>query len=156
MKKILGLVGLAVLLFAHAACAKEAVVLLPITGPLTPYEKTELAKAVVAELSAKFDLKHGEAVDRFAKKAFQEESRKKDCDETNCYLRIAEHYHADKIAAVRIVLVAKDSYLLSLHLYDVASGEMDFSEKTDCAECSTGKLKLLMLELARRLLEAKN
>jgi hypothetical protein len=155
MKKILGLVGLAVLLFAHAASAKEVVVLLPITGPLTPYEKTELARAVVGELSPKFELKYGAAVDRFAKKAFQEESKKKDCDETNCYRRIAAQYHADKIAAVRIVLVAKDNYLLSLHLYDVASGEMDFSEKMDCTECSSDKLKLHFLALARRLVETQ-
>jgi hypothetical protein len=156
MKKILGLVGLAVLLFAHAACAKEVVVLLPITGPLTPYEKAELGRAIVAKLSPTFELKHGDAVDRYAKKAFQEESRKKDCDETNCYRRIAEHFHADKIAAVRIALVAKGRFLLSLHLYDVASGEMDFSEKAECTECSTGKLKLLLLELAHRFLEAKS
>ena len=135
------------LLLAHAAYAKEVAVLLPVTGPLTPFEKAELTKEAVEALSTQFELKHGEDVDRFVKQAFQEESKKKDCDETNCYRRIAAQYHAEKIIALRVAQIEKGRYLVTYHLYDVPTGEMTASQQKECAQCSFEKLKVLCKEM---------
>lgn len=133
--------------FGQTACAKEIAVLLPVTGPLTPYEKSELTRHVVEGLSLKFELKHGAEVDRFVKQAFQEESKKADCDETNCYRRIAAQYHAEKIVALRVVQVEAGRYLVTMHLYDVTTGEMIASQQRECAQCAFEKLKALCYEL---------
>ena len=147
MKKILGMFAVAALLIAQSAMAGEIAVLLPVTGPLTPYEISELGKEVVAELSPRFDLKYGEEVGRFVKQAFQEESKKNDCDETNCYRRIAAKYHAEKIVALRVAQVEKGRYLVTYHLYDVPTGEMTASQQKECVQCSFEKLKALCKEL---------
>lgn len=110
-------------------------------------EKAELTKEAVQGLSSTFELKHGEEVDRFVKQAFQEESKKKDCDETNCYRRIAAQYHAEKIVALCVAEVSKGRYLVTYHLYDVPTGEMTASQKKECAQCSFEKLKALCKEL---------
>lgn len=155
MKKMLRMLAVAVLLLAQPACAKEIAVLLPVTGPLTPLEKVELTKEAVDGLSARFELRHGEEVDRFVKQAFQEESKKQDCDETNCYRRIAAQYHAEKIVALRVAEVAKGRYLVTYHLYDVPTGEMTDSRKKECAQCSFKKLKALCNELTSQTTETK-
>lgn len=147
MKNMLRVFAVAMLLFAHSAYAKEIAVLLPVTGPLTPLEKIELTKQALEGLSARFELNHGEDVDRFVKQVFQEESKKKDCDEANCYRRIAAQYHAEKIVALRVVEVAKGRYLMTYHLYDVPTGEMTVSQKKECAQCSFEKLKAICKEL---------
>lgn len=147
MKNLLRILAVALLLSAQIAYAKEIAVLLPVTGPLTPFEKAELTKEAVHGLSSTFELKHGEEVDRFVKQAFQEESKKKDCDETNCYRRIAAQYHAEKIIALRVAEVSKGRYLVTYHLYDVPTGEMIASQKKECAQCSFEKLKALCKEL---------
>lgn len=147
MKNLLRILAVALLLSAQTAYAKEIAVLLPVTGPLTPFEKAELTKEAVQGLSLIFELKHGEEVDRFVKQAFQEESKKKDCDETNCYRRIAAQYHAEKIVALRVAEVSKGRYLVTYHLYDVPTGEMIASQKKECAQCSFERLKLLCKEL---------
>jgi hypothetical protein len=151
MKNILRLVAVAILLLSQAAYAKEVAVLLPVSGPLTPYEKTELTKEAVDVLSARFELKHGEEIDLVVKQAFLEESKKNDCDETNCYRHIAAQYHAEKIVALRVAQVAKGSYLVTAHLYDVLTDRMTFSEKRKCEDCSTQKFKALTKELMSRL-----
>lgn len=160
MKNMLKVFAVAALLlvpvfFTQAAYAKEVAVLLPVTGPLTPSEKIELTKQAVDGLSVRFDLRHGEEVDRFVKQAFQEESKKKDCDETNCYRRIAAQYHAEKIVALRVAEVAKGRYLVTFHLYDVPTGEMTASQKKECAQCSFEKLKALCKELTGKMTRAK-
>ncbi|HEU0188447.1 MAG TPA: hypothetical protein VFQ97_00450 [Gallionella sp.] len=160
MRKILRLFAVAMLLFGpifftQSAHAREIAVLLPVTGPLTPLEKFELTKQVVGGLSARFELKHGEDVDRFVKQAFQEESKKKDCDETNCYRRIAAQYHAEKIVALRVAEVEKGRYLVTYHLYDVPTGEMIASKKKECAQCSFEKLKALCKELTSGMSKAQ-
>lgn len=154
MKNIYKVFAVALLLFVpiffgQTACAKEIAVLLPVTGPLTPYEKSELTKEVVDGLSTRFELKHGEEVDHIVKQAFQEESQKKDCDETNCYRRIAAQYHAEKIVALRVAQVEKGRYLVTYHLYDVPTGEMTASQQKECSQCSFEKLKALCQELMR-------
>lgn len=151
MKNMLRILAVALLLAAPSVNAKEIAVLLPVTGPLTPFEKAELTKESVAGLAARFELKHGEEVDLFVKQAFQEESKKQDCDETNCYRRIAEQYHAGKIVALRVVQVEKGRYLVTYHLYDVATGEMAASQQKECTQCSFEKLK----ELCKQLTEDK-
>ena len=154
MKNLLSVFVVTLLLFAQSAHGKEIAVLLPVTGPLTPFEKAELTKTAVQGLSAAFELKHGEAVDRVVKKAFQEESKKADCDETNCYRRIAATYHAEKIVALRVTQVEKGRYLVTYHLYDVPTGEMTFSQQKECAQCSFEKIKALCNELAGNLTQA--
>ena len=102
MKNLLRVFAIAMLLLAHSAYAREVAVLLPVTGPLTPLEISEFSKQVVDGLSARFELMYGDEVDRFVKQAFQDESKKQDCDETNCYRRIASRYQAEKIIALRV------------------------------------------------------
>lgn len=140
---------------APAACAGEVAVLLPVTGPLTPLEKTELAKEAVAVLSARFEVRHGEEVDRFVTQVFREESRKKDCDEANCYRRIAAQFNAEKIVAIRVAETAKGRYLVAHHLYDVPTGEMTSSHRKECAQCSFEKLKALCKELTSQTAAGK-
>jgi hypothetical protein len=155
MKNLLRLFAIAMLLLAHSAYAKDVAVLLPVTGPLTPLEKTELSKQVVDGLSARFELKYGEEVDRFVKQAFQDESKKQDCDETNCYRRIAARYHAEKIIALRVAEIDKGRYLVSIQLYDVPTGDVISSQKEECTQCSFEKLKILCKELSSRMNKAK-
>ena len=155
MKKLLNLMAFAFLLMTQTAYAKENAVLLPVIGPLTALEKTELSKAMVEGLSARYVLRFGEDVDSYVKLVFQEESKKNDCDEMNCYRRIAAHYHAEKIIALRITTVDKNTYLVTSHLYDVATGAVASDQKEDCATCSIDKLKLLCKELAQRLSKVK-
>jgi hypothetical protein len=154
MKNILRVLVVAMLLLAQTAYAKEIAVLLPVTGPLTPFEKVELTKEAVAGLSSRFELKHGDEVDRFVKQAFQEESKKQDCDETNCYRRIAAQYHAEKIVALRVIQMEKGRYLVTCHLYDVSTGEMTFSQQKECAQCSFEKLGALCKELIGKMVSA--
>jgi len=151
MKSALKICLAVVLLLLQSAYAQEVAVLLPVTGPLTPFERSTLTQEVAAEMSAGFDLKYGAEVDRFVKQVFQDESKKKDCDEANCYRRIAAKYHAEKIAALRVVQAEKGDYLVAAHLYDVASGEMTASEKMECAQCSFEKLKAVCKALSRRI-----
>lgn len=120
MKCFIKVLACTLLLSASAVYAQDIAVLLPVTGPLTPNEKTELTRTAVDGLAKKFELKHGEAVDQFVKQAFQEESKKTDCDETNCYRKIAAQYHAEKIIALRVVMVNDGYYLLTLSIYDIA------------------------------------
>lgn len=155
MKKLLGVFAVAIGIFAQSAYAKEVAVLLPVTGPLTPFEKAELSKEMAAGFAAKFELQYGEAVERVVKEAFQEESKKADCDETDCYRHIAAKYHAEKIIALRVTEMDKGHYLLTSHLYDVSTGEMTSSQKEECAQCSFEKLKILCKELSRRMSEAE-
>lgn len=155
MKNILSVFIVALLLLSQSAYGQEIAVLLPVIGPLTPFEKSELTKQAVDGLSAKFELKHGEEVERFVKQVFQEESHKKDCDEANCYRRIAAQYHAEKIVALRVALVDKGRYLVTSHLYDVPTGEMTASQKMECLQCSFDKLKALCKEVTQRMIEEK-
>jgi len=143
------------ILFAQAVVAKEIAVLLPLSGPLTPFEKTELTKQVVDGLSVKFDLKHGEEVDLVVKQAFQEESKKKDCDETNCYRRIAAQYRAEKIVAIRVVQANKENYLVTINVYNVLTNEMSVSQKKECIQCSFEKLKALFNDLTTKVSKEK-
>jgi hypothetical protein len=159
MKNMLRLLAVAMLLlapifFAQSAYAKEIAVLLPVTGPLTPYENSELTKDVVDGLSPRFELKYGDEVDRFVKQAFQDESKKPDCDEANCYRRIAAKYHAEKIVALRVAQVEKGRLLVNVHLYDVLTGEMTASLQKECAQCSFEKLKALCKELIGKMVSA--
>jgi hypothetical protein len=155
MKHILGTFVAAVLLLAHTAYAGEVAVLLPVVGPLTPFEQAELSKDAVEVFSARFDVKHGAEVDSFVKQVFQEESKKNDCDEANCYRRIAAKYHADKIIALRVAQVEKGRYLVTSHLYDVPTGEMTSSQKQECAQCSFDKLKALCKDVTQRVIAVK-
>jgi len=151
MKIIVKLLAVMAFLLAHSAYAKEIAVLLPVTGPLTPFEKTEITQAVVEGLAKRFDLKHGEDIDLFVKKAFQEESQKSDCDETNCYRRIAAQYHAEKIVGFRIVQITQGNYFITAHLYDVMTGDLSVSEQRKCAQCSIIKFKELCKELTDKM-----
>lgn len=155
MKKIAGIFIVTMLFIAVPAGAKEIAVLLPVTGSLTPFEKSRLGQEVVEGFSAKFEFQYGEEVDRFVKKAFQDESKKQDCDETNCYRRIAAQYHAEKIVALRVSNVDKDNYLVTINLYDVPTGEMTSSQKAECQQCSFEKLKVLCRELIGRMNKEK-
>ena len=155
MKNFLSVFALAMLLLAQAAHAREIAVLLPITGSLTPFEKSELGKVVVEGLSARFELNYGEKVDLFVKQAFQDESKKQDCEETNCYRRIAAQYHADKIVVLRVTDIQIARYLVTTHLYDVPTGAMSSSQKEECTECSFEKLKVLCKELIGRMSKAQ-
>lgn len=149
MKKSFSFVAcfLALLLAVPAAWAGERAVLLPVTGPLTVNEKAQLAEDVVTGLSGRYELVHGEEVDRFVKQAFEEENHKRDCDEASCYRRIAAQYHADKIAAVRVAQIAEGQFLLTFNLYDVMTGEMTISRSKECKDCSFVKLKAIGSEL---------
>lgn len=151
MKFLLSALAVAILLLAPAAYAKEVAVFLAVTGPLTPFEKSELSKEVVEGLSAKFELRYGAEVDHYVKKVFQEESKKNDCDETDCYRRIAALYHAEKIIALRVAEVEKGRHLVTAHIYEVSTGEMSASEKEECMQCSFEKLKVLCKEITKRM-----
>jgi hypothetical protein len=151
MKNVLRLLFVAVLLCAHTVQAKEIAVFMPVVGPLTPFEQAALSKDAVTVFSARFDLRYGEEVDQFVKQVFQEESKKKDCDEASCYRRIAAKYQADKIVALRVIQVEKERYLATAHLYDVASGDMLASEQQECMHCSFERLKQLCHELTLRV-----
>lgn len=142
-------------LFGQAACANEIAVLLPVTGPLTAAEKVEVTKLAVEGFSTRFELKHGAEVDRIVKQAFQEESKKNDCDETSCYRRIAAQYHAEKIVALRVAQVEAGRYLVTMHLYDVTTGEMTASQQRECAQCSFEKLKALCQELTNSISQTR-
>lgn len=147
MKNSLMIIAVFLFSFAHTVFAKEIAVLLPVAGPLTAYEKTELTKEIVESLSGRYELKHGEEVDRIVKQVFQEESKKKDCDETNCYRRIAAQYHAEKIVAIRVTQTKKGNFLVTYNLYNVPADEMSVSQKMECAGCSFEKLKVICKEL---------
>lgn len=151
MKIFVKLLLVSALLFVQAAYAKEIAVLLPITGPLTPFEISELTKDAADELAGQFELKYGLEVDQFVKQVFKDESRKKDCDEANCYRRIAAQYRAEKIVALRIIQVAQSSYIVASHLYDVQTGEMNISDKRKCEPCSIAKLKSICKELTGKM-----
>lgn len=151
MKSTLRILAAALLLVGHAAYAKEIAVLLPVTGPLTPNEQVELTGDAVAGLSPRFELKYGAEVERVVKQAFQEESKKQDCDETNCYRLIAGKYKAEKIIALRVVKKAAGHYLLALQIYDVPTGEMTYSWKNECKACSFQALKDLSRDLIKRV-----
>ena len=155
MKYLLGFFTAAMLLLATVANAKEVAVLLPVTGPLTPIEKSELSDELIKGLSAKYELEFGEEVDRYVTQVFHDESKKSDCDETNCYRRIAALYHSEKIVALRVAEIEKGHYLMSAHLYDVPTGEMISDQKEECNQCSFEKLKSLCKELASRMIKAK-
>lgn len=155
MKNLLKLFALAVLLLSQTAYALEAAVLLPVAGPLTSFEKSELSREVVQGLASRFELKHGDEVGRFVEQVFREESRKKDCDESNCYRRIAAQFHAEKIVALRLAQMDKGKYLVTLHLYEIASGGMLYSESGECIECTQEKLKALCKQLTGRMAQGK-
>jgi hypothetical protein len=154
MNNLLKLIALLFLLFTQQSFAKEIAVLLPVTGAASPFEQAELTQEAVEGLSAKFDLKHGEEVDQFVKQVFHDESKKKDCDEENCYRRIAARYQADKIVAFRMLERAQGNYLVTSHSYDVPTGTMTLSEQKFCVQCTTQKLKALFKELATGLARA--
>ena len=155
MRNIMGVLATALLLFSQLAVAKEIAVLLPLTGPITQIEKSELSKEVVDALSDKFELRYGEEVDRVVKQVFQDESRKNDCDETNCYRRIAAYYHAEMLVVLRVAETGKGRYLVTAHLYDVPTGNMIFSREAECTQCSFEKLKVLCKELSLSMSKAK-
>ena len=155
MKYLPGIFTAVALLLSSVVYANEIAVLLPITGPMTPFEKSELSKELITGLSTKFELEYGEEVDRFVKQVFREESKKNDCDESNCYRRIASLYHAGKIVAFRVTEIEKGRYLVTSHLYDVPAGEMVSSQKEECNQCSFEKLKSLCKEFASQMSKAK-
>jgi len=155
MKTLFGLMGVALLLFVPSVDAKEVAVFLPVVGPLTPFERSELTKDAVEKLATDFEMRYGDEVDNFVKQAFQEESKKKDCDEANCYRRIAAQYHAEKIVALRVTLMEKGRYLVTFHLYDVATGEMISTHKKECKSCSFEKLRSVCSELTHVKAETK-
>jgi ribosomal protein L37AE/L43A len=155
MKKLPSIIACALMLLATSAFAKDIAVLLPVAGPLTPYEKTELSRVVVEGLAAKFDMQYGEDVQRIVEKVFQEESKKNNCDESNCYRRIGTHYHADKIVALRVTEVEKGHFLLTSNLYDVPTGSITSSQKEECTQCSFEKLKVICNELIGRIGKAQ-
>ena len=155
MKFLPGIFTAVVLLLSSAVNANEIAVLLPITGPMTPYEKSELSKELITGLSTKFELEYGEEVDRFVKQVFREESKKSDCDETNCYRRIASLYHAGKIVAFRVTEIDKGHFLVTAHLYDVPTGELVSTQKEECNQCSFEKLKSLCKEFTGRMIKVK-
>lgn len=136
-------------ILVSAAFSKERAVLLPLSGPLTPNEKMILSKEVSTVLESKYTLVAGEEVDRFVKQVFLEESHKTECDESSCYRRISEHYHADNIIAFRVTKMTESSYLITFNLYDVPTGEMTLSRNQECTECSFEKLKALSNNLIR-------
>lgn len=147
MKKILALLLVFLALSSATAYAKETAVLLPVTGPLTPLEITELSRDIVTGLAPLFDLKHGEEVNRFVKQTFLEESKKPDCDEASCYRQIAAQYHAEKIIALRLTQIETEHYWLILNVYDVVTGDVTVSNKRECTSCSFEKIKILAREL---------
>lgn len=155
MKNVLRVLLVATLLLAQTAFAREVAVLLPVIGPLTPFEQSELTKVAADAFSTKFELKYGTEVDDYVKQVFREESKKNDCDEANCYRRIAAKYHADKILTLRVAQVEKGRYLVTSHLYDVPTGEMVSDQKMECAQCSFDKLKELCKTITRRVVGAK-
>ncbi len=155
MKNLLKLLTLVALLLSQTAYARETAVMLPVAGPLTPFEKSELSREVVQGLASRFELKHGDEVEHFVEQVFREESRKRDCDESNCYRRIADQFHAEKIVALRLAQTAKGRYLVILHLYEVATGGMLYNESGECIECTQEKLKALCKQLTGRMAQGK-
>jgi|GEM_PF-3806928 hypothetical protein len=155
MKRLPGIFAIVMILLVPTAYAREIAVLLPVTGPLTTLEKTELSKEVVDDLSFRFDFQYGEEVDRFVKQVFQEESKKNDCDEANCTRRIAAFYHAEKIVSLSVTEIDKGNYLVILLLYDVPTGVMTSIPNEECTQCSFEKIRLLCKGLASRISMAK-
>ncbi len=145
MRYIIGIV--LILFFIPSAFANERAVLLPLSGPLTPDEKTNLSQQIAEVLESKYTVVFGQDVDRVVKQVFLDESHKSECDESRCYRRISEYYQADKIIAFRVTKVTKSRYLITYNLYDVPTGEVAQSRSQECKECSFEKLKLLSSSL---------
>lgn len=141
MRSIIKLIWLAAFLFvAPLAHAADRAVLLPVTGELLASEKVQLADEVAKSLSGQYLVIKGDKVNRFVAKVFREESNKLDCDETNCYRRIAAEFKAEKIIALKIAKVSSGKYLQTFNLYDVTTGEVVLSKQAECNECSFSKL----------------
>lgn len=149
MKNIYCLILLVMLSIPSGVMAKDVAVLLPITGAITPQERNELTQLAVIALTKQFDLKHGEAVDEKVKQVFQEESKRQNCDETSCYRKIAAHYQAEKIIALRLTQTAADHFLLVLNIYDVTTGDITASQKRECAQCTFDKIKILVSDIVK-------
>lgn len=125
------------------AFAAEGVVLLPVTGPLTPQEINTLTTDAAKNLSGRFRVIYGEEVDAFVKKVFSEESKKADCDEDACYRRIAANYKVDRIAALKVAKMGDKGYLVTFSIYDTVQGKVIESRRKDCADCSFEGLQAL-------------
>ena len=153
MKIIANLYVLLIALLAPAAYAQEVAVLLPVIAPYSTTEKSELAQLVVTGLALRFDIKFGEEVDHFVSLAFQEESKKKECDEVTCLRRIGAQYHAEKIVTLRVTSVNKENLLVTSNIYDLTTSEIISSQKAECNQCSFSKLKTLTKEIVKHMAE---
>ncbi len=118
----------------------ERIVLLPVAGELLASEKVQLADAAAHAVSGQYHVLYGDKVNQFVVKAFQDESKKLDCDESNCYKKIASEFKVDKIMALKIAKVASGKYLVALNLYDIPTGGVIVSKSAECSECSFEKL----------------
>lgn len=151
MKKYLLMLGLMLCVSANLVQAREVAVLLPISGPLTPLEVTELSNQVITELSARYVLKHGVEVDKVVKQAFLEESKKNNCDEVNCYRKIASNYKAEYIVAIRVNKIESERYLLTFNLYNVLTNTMASSQQKECMQCTFDRVKFTMGEMLKQI-----
>jgi len=136
---------LALFFFCGSAPAAELEkgVLLPVTGPLTPHEKDVLAETVAESFKNKYNIIYGADVNSFVVKVFEEESKKHDCDETACYRKIAEHFHASVVIALRITKKEERDQLVTLSVFDVLEEKVVHSGRKDCHSCSYEELKAL-------------
>ena len=116
--------------------AAEKGVLLPISGPLTAEEKKGLADTVAGHLSGSYQVVYGEEVNDYITKVFREESKKDDCDEEACYRKIATHYGAETIFALRVVKEGDALYVVTFNIYDVLTEKVVQSRKEACSHCS--------------------
>lgn len=121
---------------ASFGSAAEGILLLPVTGPLTPLEIQSLTTDAAKNLSGRYRVIYGEEVDSFVKKVFSEESRKADCDEDACYRRIAANFKVDRIAALKVAKTGEKGYLVTFSIYDTLQGKVIESRRKDCADCS--------------------
>lgn len=121
---------------APFAFAAEGIVLLPVTGPLTPQEINTLTTDAAKNLSGSYRVVSGEEVDAYVKKVFSEESKKADCDEDACYRRIAANFKVDRIAALKVAKMGDKGYLVTFSIYDTVQGKVIDSRRKDCADCS--------------------
>jgi len=138
-------------LYAHAevhAGERARAVLLPVSGPMTPGEKAQLAGEMTRLLGKKYKVIHGKKVVAFLEKTLREENQKDDCDLEACYSKVARNFNAEIVAALVVSKKQGSDYHAVFNITNVLEGKNIYGKSGDCPACSIGKLLELCGTLA--------
>lgn len=153
MKKIAVLLFFILPLIAVAppvqAREKASAVIMPVGGPLTAPEKSQLEEKLATLFKDRYRVLFGAEVNGYAAKVLREENQKEDCDLQRCYTRIATHFNAEVLIAFKTLRRDESSLAATLVVYDVVDGK-DIHRKTEvCGQCTVDKLVALMEQMSR-------